>query len=112
MPKPNMVMSDTILFVVLVARAAKAPPMMGPVQEKETNTVVRAMKKGANKPPLSACSSDLLIHFSGILISNSPKKEGMGMQASIVKYARAESADGFRCPVSAERHVVKQRKPN
>ena len=74
MPKPSMVMRETQRSVVLVERLTRAAPRMGPVQLKETSTVVRAMKKGARRPPLSACSSDLLIHFSGILISNSPKK--------------------------------------
>ena len=74
MPKPSIVMRDTQRSVVLVERLTSAAPRMGPVQLKETSTVVRAMKNGARRPPLSACSSDLLIHFSGILISKRPKK--------------------------------------
>ena len=74
MPKPSMVMRLTQRSVVLVERLTNAAPRIGPVQLNDTNTVVRAIKNGASRPPLSACSSDLLIHFSGILISNRPKK--------------------------------------
>ena len=73
-PKPNMVTSDTQRSVLEVVNPTKAAPRMGPVQLKLTNTVVSAMKKGASNPPLSACSSLALTHFSGILISNNPKK--------------------------------------
>ena len=74
MPKPSMVTSETQRSVLEVVSPTRAAPRMGPVQLKLTSTVVRAMKKGARRPPLSACSSLLLTHFSGILISKRPKK--------------------------------------
>ena len=36
---------------------------------------VRAIKNGANRPPLSASSSDLLISHEGRVISNKPKND-------------------------------------
>ncbi len=50
-------------------------PTIGPVQEKETNTKVNAIKKEPSTPPLSTFESDLLIIHEGITISKAPKKE-------------------------------------
>ncbi len=49
--------------------------MIGPVQEKDTNTRVRAMKKIPMKLPVPALESDLFIQEAGRFISNAPKKE-------------------------------------
>ena len=50
-------------------------PTIGPVQENETSTSVRAMKKIPIRPPLSECLSDLLTSEVGRTISNAPKNE-------------------------------------
>ena len=50
-------------------------PTIGPVQEKETSTKVKAMKKTPTKPPLSALLSLLLMSQLGIVISKAPKNE-------------------------------------
>src|ERR1035437_4096459 len=57
------------------AEATSMAPTIGPVQEKETKTRVKAMKKAPANPPLSACLSALLIIQLGRVISNNPKKE-------------------------------------
>ena len=50
-------------------------PTMGPVQEKETRTRVRARKKMPARPFLPELRSDLLTQDDGSVISNAPKKE-------------------------------------
>ena len=50
-------------------------PIMGPVQEKETNPRVKAIKKMPRNPPRSACLSILFTHEAGNWISKAPKKE-------------------------------------
>ena len=50
--------------------------MIGPVQEKDTNTKVNAMKKMESRPVvLSALESILLVHLAGRTSSKAPKKE-------------------------------------
>ena len=56
------------------AEEIKMDPTMGPVQEKETNTKVKAMKNTPAKPPFSALASTLLTKLDGRFISNNPKK--------------------------------------
>ena len=73
--KPIMDTKNTKLVVELDAIPISAAPRIGPVHEKETKTVVRAMKKAPIYPPWSAPLSDLFIQDAGSLISNSPKKE-------------------------------------
>ena len=50
-------------------------PIMGPVQEKETNPRVKAIKKIPRNPPRSACLSILFTQEAGNWISKAPKKE-------------------------------------
>ncbi len=57
------------------AASTSSAPTMGPVQEKETSTVVRAIKKAPPKPPLSARLSALFTQLEGSTSSNIPKKE-------------------------------------
>ena len=80
MPKPNIDTKPIQRLVVEVANSTNAALIMGPVHENDTSTVVKAMKNGAIRPPLSAWASEALTHFSGILISNSPKKESEKMK--------------------------------
>src|SRR5574344_295760 len=68
-------MKNTILFPAPEAISIRAAPRIGPVQEKETKTVVKAMKKATIYPPLSAPLSLLFIHEEGKVISNNPKNE-------------------------------------
>src|SRR6185312_11868112 len=50
-------------------------PTIGPVQEKDTITNVRAMKKMPPKVPVPALASVLLVHEEGRAISNAPRNE-------------------------------------
>src|SRR5690554_6090871 len=49
-------------------------PTIGPVQEKDTNTKVKAIKKIPVNPPLSPLASTLLTRPAGKVISNNPRK--------------------------------------
>ena len=49
-------------------------PTMGPVQEKDTSTRVRARKKMPPRLPLPALESLPFTHLEGRVISKSPKK--------------------------------------
>ena len=79
--KPIIEIKNTKLFVELEAIPIRAAPKIGPVHEKETKTVVRAIKKAPKYPPLSAFLSDLFIQDEGSVISNIPKNE----KANIIK---------------------------
>ena len=50
-------------------------PTKGPVQEKETNTNVSAIKKIPKYPPFDSDSALLFVHEEGNSSSNAPKKE-------------------------------------
>ena len=50
-------------------------PTIGPVQEKDTNARVNAIKKMPIKPPLSDALSLLLTQDAGSCSSNAPKKD-------------------------------------
>ena len=60
-------------------------PTMGPVQEKETSTRVKAMKKTPTRPPRSAFLSLLLTREEGRVISKAPKKEAAKMRKTAKK---------------------------
>src|SRR5688572_20354488 len=57
------------------AEAIKILPTIGPVQENETRTSVKAIKKTPSQPPLSAWASALVSHELGKVISNIPKND-------------------------------------
>ena len=62
--------------VPIVAAWTRSVPIIGPVQEKETNTRVNDMKKILMIPVVaSALLSNLLVHEAGKTSSNAPKKE-------------------------------------
>ena len=64
----------TTLPVVDTSTSKK--PMIGPVQENDTNERVNAIKKMLNKPLVcSALLSTALLHLDGRVISNAPKNE-------------------------------------
>lgn len=60
---------------ILVAASTKSVPMIGPVQENDTNTRVNAMKKIPTYPPLSDFASILLTKELGNVISKAPKND-------------------------------------
>ena len=75
MAKPNIPMAGATTLPV-VDTCTKRKPIIGPVQENETNDNVNAIKKMLNNPPVvSALLSTALLHFEGNVISNAPKKE-------------------------------------
>ena len=87
-----MEIKNTKLFVELEATPIRAAPRIGPVHEKETKTVVRAIKKAPRYPPLSAFLSDLFIQEEGRVISNIPKNE----KAKSIKITK-KSIFGTQC---------------
>jgi hypothetical protein len=73
--KPNIPIVGAITEP-LVTISTNSRPIMGPVQLKETNTNVNAMKKILSRPVvLEAFSSIALLHEEGSVISNPPRKE-------------------------------------
>ena len=56
------------------AEEIKIEPTIGPVQEKDTSTSVKAMKNTPPSPPFSAFASILLTKLEGSVSSNIPKK--------------------------------------
>src|SRR5690554_5570007 len=58
-----------------VAACTNNDPIIGPVQEKETNAKVNAMKNIPATPPLSESWSVLFAHEAGSVISNNPKND-------------------------------------
>src|SRR5690606_29788613 len=59
----------------LEAASTSSVPMIGPVQEKDTNARLNAMKNNPNNPPLSDCASILLTKELRSVSSKDPKKE-------------------------------------
>ena len=53
----------------------KIPPTNGPIQENETKTKVRAIKKTPTNPPWSDFLSIELTKLDGKVISKKPKRE-------------------------------------
>jgi len=72
-PKKNMPISGRM--PPLWTASMISAPMKGPVQEKETITVVSAIKNAPIIPPWSALASVLFTRLLGSTISNNPKKE-------------------------------------
>ena len=73
--KPNIPTAGPTA-VPIEAACTKSVPMIGPVQEKETSTNVKDMKKMLNTPVVeSALLSNLLVHEAGKTNSKAPRKE-------------------------------------
>ena len=70
----------------------KIAPTIGPVQENDTNTKVKAIKKAPISPPLSSFETDLLTIQLGIVISNIPKKDA----ANTIKIKKKNTL-GIQC---------------
>ncbi|MPN02395.1 hypothetical protein SDC9_149611 [bioreactor metagenome] len=74
MANPSMPMAGPRMLPDTAA-STNSVPMMGPVQENETSTRVKAMKKMLSAPDvLSAFSSILFVHLDGSTKSKPPKK--------------------------------------
>ena len=58
-----------------VKAPANKEPKIGPVQEKETNAKVNAMKKIPMTPPTLSAEDTLLVNPLGKVISQKPKNE-------------------------------------
>ena len=75
MAKPSIPMAGAMMLPV-VDTSTSRKPMMGPVQEKETNDRVKAMRKMLSRPVVcSALLSTALLQREGKVISKAPKKE-------------------------------------
>ncbi|MNV11515.1 hypothetical protein D3C71_1020830 [compost metagenome] len=57
------------------AASTNRVPMIGPVQENDTNDKLNAIKNRPISPPLSDLASILLTNELGKVISNAPKKD-------------------------------------
>ena len=69
------------------AANSKTFPTIGPVQEKEISTSVKAIKKIPIKPPLSDFASILFTKELGKVISNNPKKDSANSMNTMKKIA-------------------------
>jgi len=79
---PNPSIPTVGLSTSPVAASTSSTPIMGPVQLKDTITVVRPMKNEESIPPLSALESAPLTQLFGRTISNAPKKDTAKMTKS------------------------------
>jgi hypothetical protein len=70
----------------LIATSTKSVPMIGPVQENETNTNVNAINKILIIPEVdSALLSNPVVHEAGNVNSKAPKKEIANNTKSVKK---------------------------
>jgi hypothetical protein len=73
--KPNIPTAGATTLPV-VDTSTNKNPMIGPVQENDTNDKVNAIKKMLNKPLVcSALLSTALLHLDGRVISKAPKND-------------------------------------
>ena len=87
--------------------AIKMDPASGPVQEKETNTRVKAIKNTPMNPPLSDFASTVFTKFDGNTISNAPKNE-IPNKINIVK----KSIFGIQCVLKKFAKLAPAKKAN
>ena len=75
MAKPNIPNAGAMILPV-VDTSTNKKPIIGPVQENDTNDKVNAIRKMLSNPVVaSALLSTALLHFEGNVISNAPKNE-------------------------------------
>ena len=92
-PNPNI---PTVgLNTSPVAAWTSKRPIIGPVHENDTITVVRPMKNDAIIPPLSTFESAPVTHLFGSTISKAPKKEAAKTMKRIKKIVL-----GIQCVLS------------
>ena len=72
---PNPIIPSVGLKTSPLAASTRSAPIIGPVHENETITVVNPIKKAARVPPLSTFESAWVTQLFGRIISNAPKKE-------------------------------------
>ena len=82
-------------------------PASGPVQEKETSTKVKAIKKTPMNPPLSDFASTVFTKFEGNTISNAPKND-IPKRIKIVK----NSMFGIQCVLRKFAKLAPAKKAN
>ena len=74
MANPSIPIAGATILPV-VETCTNKNPIIGPVQEKDTNESVNAIRKILSNPVVdSALLSTALLHFEGNVISNAPKK--------------------------------------
>ena len=102
MANPNIpIAGATTLPVVETSTSRK--PMIGPVQENDTNDKVNAIRKILSRPVVaSALLSTALLHLDGRVISNAPKKEAAKITSirknRILKMALVDNAFSALAP--------------
>ena len=75
MANPSIPIAGATILPV-VETCTNKNPIIGPVQEKDTNESVNAIRKILSNPVVdSALLSTALLHFEGNVISNAPKNE-------------------------------------
>ena len=89
------------------AASTKSDPTIGPVQEKDTNTSVKAIKNTPMNPPLSDFASTVFTKFDGNTISNAPKNE-IPNKINIVK----KSIFGIQCVLKKFAKLAPAKKAN
>ena len=72
---PNPTIPIVGLNTSPLAASTRRAPIIGPVHENETITVVKPMKNAARIPPLSTFESARVTQLFGRRISNAPKNE-------------------------------------
>ena len=72
-PKP--IIPNVGLKTSPFAASTRRAPIIGPVHENETITVVKPIKNAASIPPLSTLESAFVTQLFGSSISKAPKKE-------------------------------------
>ena len=103
--KPNMPRAGASQLPLVVV-STSSRPMIGAVQENDTSTRVKAMRKMEIRPLVSeAFVSTLLAHESGSLISNQPKndraKTTSNRKRKMLKTAFVDIAFSVSLPKSA-----------
>ena len=77
--RANAIPNPTIPIVGLntspLAASTRRAPIIGPVHENDTITVVSPIKNAASIPPLSTFESTPVTHLFGNTISNAPKND-------------------------------------
>ena len=102
MANPSIPTAGAITLPV-VDTCTNRKPMMGPVQEKDTNDNVKAIRNMLSKPVVaSALLSTALLHLEGNVISKAPKKEAANTtsirQKKMLKMALVERAFSALAP--------------
>ena len=97
MANPNIPIAGATTLPV-VDTCTSRNPIIGPVQEKDTNESVKAIRKILSNPVVdSALLSTAFPHFEGSLISNAPKNEAAKIKR-MLKIALVDKAFNALAP--------------